>query len=80
MTLIQPDADMQILIRKELNEDVNTRDADLQHMKEWLLKQPHLPDTWGEFIESTFYFKRKSIITNIKYLHKEYEYLRYHLR
>lgn len=48
MTLIQPDPDMQILIRKELNEDVTTRDADLQHMKEWLLKQPHLPDTWGK--------------------------------
>lgn len=49
MTLIQPGPEMQIQIRKELNEDVNTRDADLQHIKEWLLKQPHLPDTWGKY-------------------------------
>lgn len=48
MTLVQPDPEMQILIRKELNEDVNTRDRDLEHMKDWLLKQPHLPDTWGK--------------------------------
>lgn len=47
MTLIHPDPEMQIMIRKELNEDVNTRYADLKHMQEWLLKQPHLPDTWG---------------------------------
>lgn len=48
MTLVQPDPEMQILIRKELNEDENTRDRDLEHMKDWLLKQPHLPDTWGK--------------------------------
>ncbi|XP_022907056.1 alpha-tocopherol transfer protein-like [Onthophagus taurus] len=54
MALIQPDADMQVLIRKELNEDVNTRDADLQTMKEWLAKQPHLPDTWDEQRIMTF--------------------------
>ncbi|KAJ8917406.1 hypothetical protein NQ315_002430 [Exocentrus adspersus] len=48
MTLVQPSPELQISIRKELNEDVNTRDSDLQHIKEWLLKQPHLPDTWDE--------------------------------
>ncbi|KAJ8949208.1 hypothetical protein NQ318_021701 [Aromia moschata] len=47
MTLVQPSPELQINIRKELNEDVNTRDSDLEHIKEWLLKQPHLPDTWG---------------------------------
>lgn len=47
MTLVQPNADLQVLIRKELCEDVNTRDSDLAHIKEWLAKQPHLPDTWG---------------------------------
>lgn len=49
MTLVQPNLELQAVIRQELNEDVNTRDSSLQAMKEWLLKQPHLPDTWGEF-------------------------------
>ncbi|RZB38689.1 CRAL TRIO domain containing protein [Asbolus verrucosus] len=46
--LIQPSPELQIHIRKELNEDVNTRDSDLQAIKDWLQKQPHLPDTWDE--------------------------------
>ncbi|XP_017785118.1 PREDICTED: alpha-tocopherol transfer protein-like [Nicrophorus vespilloides] len=54
MALIQPDAAMQVMIRKELNEDVNTRDSDLKHMKEWLAKQPHLPHTWDEHRILTF--------------------------
>lgn len=49
MTLVQPNEDMQAFVRKELNEDLNTRDSDLQAIKEWLAKQPHLPDAWGEF-------------------------------
>lgn len=48
MTLVQPSPEMQINIRKALNEDVNTRQSDLEHIKEWLLKQPHLPDSWGK--------------------------------
>lgn len=47
MLLVQPGPELQERIRKDLNEDVNTRDQDLEHIKEWLLKQPHLPDTWG---------------------------------
>ncbi|KAF2900957.1 hypothetical protein ILUMI_05229 [Ignelater luminosus] len=54
MTLVQPSPEMQVLIRQELNEDVNTRDASLQAMKEWLAKQPHLPDTWDENRIMTF--------------------------
>ncbi|CAH1118250.1 unnamed protein product [Phaedon cochleariae] len=54
MTLVQPSPELQINIRKELNEDVNTRESDLQHIKEWLLKQPHLPDTWDESRLMTF--------------------------
>ncbi|KAG5880151.1 hypothetical protein JTB14_003575 [Gonioctena quinquepunctata] len=54
MTLVQPGPELQIEIRKELNEDVNTRDSDVDHMKEWLLKQPHLPDTWDEHRILTF--------------------------
>lgn len=48
MTLVQPSPEMQEMIRKELNEDVNTRDKDLETIKEWLKKQPHLPDEWGK--------------------------------
>ncbi|XP_049840183.1 clavesin-2-like isoform X1 [Schistocerca gregaria] len=44
MTLVQPSPELQIHIRKELNEDVNTREDALQHIKDWLAKQPHLPD------------------------------------
>ncbi|XP_044763472.1 alpha-tocopherol transfer protein-like [Coccinella septempunctata] len=54
MTLVQPSPELQINIRKELNEDINTRDRDLQHIKEWLLKQPHLPDTWDDTRLMTF--------------------------
>ncbi|CAG9770886.1 unnamed protein product [Ceutorhynchus assimilis] len=54
MTLVQPSPEMQIHIRKALNEDVNTRQSDLEHIKEWLLKQPHLPDTWDEDRLMTF--------------------------
>lgn len=48
MTLVQPGPDMQILIRQELNENVDTRQSDLEHIKEWLRKQPHLPDEWDD--------------------------------
>ncbi|XP_014287399.1 alpha-tocopherol transfer protein-like [Halyomorpha halys] len=43
MTLVQPTPDQQIFIRTELNEDVSTRDKDLEHIKDWLKRQPHLP-------------------------------------
>lgn len=57
MTLVQPPAEMQVFIREALNEDVSTRDSHLEHIKEWLKKQPHLPDTWGNFnlFKSLFY-------------------------
>ncbi|KAK9721330.1 CRAL/TRIO domain [Popillia japonica] len=54
MTLVQPNEDMQAFVRKELNEDLNTRDSDLQTIKEWLAKQPHLPDTWDDSRIMTF--------------------------
>lgn len=54
MTLVQPSPEMQIHIRQALNEDVDTRQTDLEHIKEWLLKQPHLPDTWDEDRLMTF--------------------------
>lgn len=47
MTLVQPSPEQQLRIRSELNEDVNTRDSDLAHIKEWLMRQPHLPNWEG---------------------------------
>ncbi|XKL64437.1 hypothetical protein PGB90_004523 [Kerria lacca] len=44
MTLVQPTPEQQLRIRSELNEDVSTRDNDLMHIKEWLMRQPHLPN------------------------------------
>lgn len=49
MTLIHPDEAMQEKIRQELNENVETRNKDLETIKEWLKKQPHLPDEWGRY-------------------------------
>ncbi|KAL1122642.1 hypothetical protein AAG570_002969 [Ranatra chinensis] len=43
MTLVQPTEEMQTKIRVDLNEDVTTRDKDLEHIKQWLHRQPHLP-------------------------------------
>lgn len=43
MTLVQPSPEQQIKIRSELNENVTTRDQDLEHIKEWFRRQPHLP-------------------------------------
>ncbi|XP_011057330.1 PREDICTED: alpha-tocopherol transfer protein-like [Acromyrmex echinatior] len=43
MLLIQPTDEMSNQIRVELNENVATRDKDLEMIKEWLAKQPHLP-------------------------------------
>lgn len=48
MTLIQPTGEMMKRIQQELNENIATRDNDLETIKEWLRKQPHLPDTWGK--------------------------------
>ena len=48
MTLVQPSPEQQLRIRSELNEDVNTRDSDLAHIKEWLARQPHLPNWEGK--------------------------------
>lgn len=44
--LEQPSGEMWKSIRVELKEDVTTRDQDLAAIREWLKKQPHLPDDW----------------------------------
>lgn len=53
MLLIQPTEEMSKVIRKELNENVDTREKDLQYIKEWLSKQPHLPNFDGNYFHFT---------------------------
>ncbi|RZC41489.1 CRAL TRIO domain containing protein [Asbolus verrucosus] len=48
MLLVQASPELQIEIRKIINEDVNRKEQDLETIKEWLRKQPHLPNTWDE--------------------------------
>lgn len=48
-TLVQPQGEMWERIRVELNENIHTRENDLAAIKEWLQKQPHLPDEWGMY-------------------------------
>uniref|UniRef100_A0A0A9WF90 Alpha-tocopherol transfer protein-like n=1 Tax=Lygus hesperus TaxID=30085 RepID=A0A0A9WF90_LYGHE len=43
MTLVQPTPEMQVKIREELKENPDTRESDLEHIKNWLKMQPHLP-------------------------------------
>ncbi|XP_073948103.1 alpha-tocopherol transfer protein-like [Choristoneura fumiferana] len=47
-TLVQPTGEMWEKIRMELNEDQNTKNRDLEAIKEWMRKQPHLPDQWDD--------------------------------
>lgn len=47
--LVQPTGEMWKNIRVELKEDVNNNDRDLAAIRDWLKKQPHLPDDWGMF-------------------------------
>lgn len=48
MILLPATPELEILIRQELKEDLDTRDGYLQAIKDWLLQQPHLPDTLGK--------------------------------
>ncbi|XP_038213768.1 alpha-tocopherol transfer protein-like [Zerene cesonia] len=54
MTLEQPAGEMWKKIREELNENPETRDKDLEHIKEWLKKEPHLPDEFDDQRLMTF--------------------------
>ncbi|XP_044763468.1 alpha-tocopherol transfer protein-like [Coccinella septempunctata] len=48
MTLCMPDSELLALFREEFNEDLETREKYLEHMKDWLRQQPHLPKEWGD--------------------------------
>ncbi|KAI4501150.1 hypothetical protein M0802_003523 [Mischocyttarus mexicanus] len=54
MLLIQPKDEMSKLIRLQLNENLTTRDNDLKMIKEWLAKQPHLPQVDDDQMLMTF--------------------------
>ncbi|XP_034183449.1 alpha-tocopherol transfer protein-like [Osmia lignaria lignaria] len=54
MLLIQPTEEMSKQIRVELNENVATRDKDVEIIKEWLSKQPHLPAFDDDYRIMTF--------------------------
>ncbi|XP_026490734.1 alpha-tocopherol transfer protein-like [Vanessa tameamea] len=52
--LTQPTEELSKEIRIELNENINTRDRDLAAIKEWLRKEPHLPNEWEDNPLMTF--------------------------
>lgn len=47
MLLVQPTEEMSKFIQVELNENPATREKDVEAIKEWLIKQPHLPQFDG---------------------------------
>lgn len=69
MLLIQPTEEMSKQIRVELNEDVSTRQGDMKIIKEWLAKQPHLPNFDGEYttnvyVDISFRSRRRRVDVN----------------
>lgn len=73
MLLVQPTDEMSKQIRVELNENPATRDKDLEMIKEWLAKQPHLPQFDGTIIKSQntpdFKFDRLKFKASLSRIH-----------
>lgn len=57
MNLVQPTPDMRVFIRQELREPENPEDIekDVASIREWLSRQPHLPQDMGMYKLTTFF-------------------------
>lgn len=67
MLLVQPTEEMSKFIQVELNENPATREKDVEAIKEWLIKQPHLPQFDDEQRIMTFLRGCKFSLEKCKY-------------
>lgn len=69
MLLIQPTDEMSKKIMIGLNENPMTRDKDLENIKQWLAKQPHLPQFHG--IDIRFDYLKEYNVQSQNTFHRE---------
>ena len=63
MTLLPPTVEQQRRIDEELPPDPEMRKRDIQMIRDWLAKQPHLPKHMGKF---AVFFRIKLKIPSLK--------------